>query len=182
VLSPFIGIGRLDALVYASTDASTRIFVTTHAILSDWLHTAETEVPKDVPAALNSDAFYTYAIGTDDMRIYSYAELPVTSPPGITVTAVMLAVEVADVPLYPPSMILVSAVHGDRVFILREDLAVDFDAPSICQGPVPEALRNWDEAAAKVYRQCFAEHVQEQSYYGAIVRAAQALVNRVAPN
>lgn len=202
-----MGFGRLDGLVFGAPDAAFAV-VTTDGLLEAWLKghknwwPGQRNVPQDIKGALRSEVFYTQAISTD-AAIARFAEIPVEAPKASVVFA-MLALARQDIGPWMPDHIIVSVVQGGRVFVVSQPSVVTIAPIPVCsdvwQRYDTERQRALDAyrpteskkdkalfaQAAKLeadgdaeHRRCFASHVKEQSYFPAVLRQAQSLVDRL---
>jgi len=204
-----IGFGSLDALVYTSQsgakDKKSRVYVTTTALFDQWLKDhpdnwalAKSEVPKDMREALTLQTFYTFAI-SGDAAVDKYAELPVAKPAKAKSAFAMLAgISQDDAPIIPGE-IIVSVLDEASVFIATAPVAAKLDPIPACQDvwskaeQAAEATREanpgddptfelWmqlrDEGVAAFHR-CYAERAKGQPTFAAVVRQAQALLERL---
>ncbi len=202
-----LGFGKLDGLVHGQPDTGRSAVVTTKGLLKAWLKghrnwwPGHDNVPQDIAGALRSEAFYTQAVGTG-AAFATFAEIPVAAPRKAGFLSVLLAVTRQDIGPWMPNEIILSAVRGDRVYIVREPAAATV-------APIPACTALWErydrerrraldayrptetkrdralfaratrlEAEGDVaHRRCFARHVGEQDYFPALVRQAQALAD-----
>jgi len=191
-----IDFGKLDGIQATSLDGKTNVIVSTTPLLRAWLKDTS-GVPADLKAAFESEDFYTYAFNTN-FHFYKYADVPViTSARDDIAGAILLLQSMDNVAPYPPSQIAVSVTRGDRVFVFAEDIKQPIDTMPVCKTPLEKEIQaagkgdasqpaTWDsaqlrawEAAQVPFMQCFAQHVASQDYYPALVKQAQALVDRV---
>ncbi len=200
-LSPgVIGFGLLDGLVYASPDGKTRVLVTTNAFFLRWLAAHKDDVPMPSGAALRSDTFYTHALYTD-AALFEYAEIPVAVPAKAGYAFAMLIAHAQDVGPRIPDRIIVSLVRGGRLYIATAPAEARVDRNAECEkiwelanGQAQAVLESYGRSAPKddklfeqysrlrdngdlAFRQCFGIQARTQSYFPALVRQAQALVD-----
>ncbi|WP_448190702.1 hypothetical protein [Azospirillum sp. sgz301742] len=201
-----MGFGRLDGLTYGVPDAES-VVVTTDGLLGAWLKghkdwAPEARMPQDVKGALRREEFYTQAISTD-AAIAQFAEIPVVAPKAGFVFA-MLALPRQDIGPWMPDRIILSVVQGGRVFIISQPTAVTITPISVCsdiwqdyQKKAKAALDAYRPTESKKdkalfakytrleadgdaeHRRCFAAHLKEQSYFPALVRQTQSLMDRL---
>jgi hypothetical protein len=198
-LSPgFIGFGLLDGLVYRSADEKTRVLVTTDELLGQWLRANKSDVPQTVAAALKSDSLYNGALYTD-AAFFRYAELPVARPADAGLAFAMLFARGQDVGPRTPDEIIVSLLRGGRVFIVIAPAGAKVGGMPDCDKIWQKASRQAEEAAhagtgAQVgtfdklredgdrgFRRCFAARAPRESYFPALVKQAQGLINMLPP-
>jgi hypothetical protein len=163
---------------------------------------AKSEVPKDAGAALTMDTFYTFAISAD-AAVDRYAELPVAKPATAkSVFAMLAAVSQDDSPTTPRELI-VSVVNETRLFVATAPVAAKITPIAACQ-EIWKGAEEKEEAAHTVYRnsnlqdeaalaratqlredglaafhRCYAERARNQPFFGAVVRQAQELLERL---
>lgn len=199
------GFGMLDGLSYTSTDKKTQVVVTTRALLQAWIKEHETwwrekPMPQEMESALRTDAFYTQAIA-GDVSIARYVELPVSAPAGASFVYAMLGAGRQEFNSQLPNEINIAVLHGDKVFILTQQVAAKIQRIAACdqiwtryQQKIDEALKAFrtsndekdlerstklEEEADQQFRGCFAQKFKEQAAYQAVVRQAQDLVQRL---
>ena len=159
-----LGYGKLDGLVHASPDKGTSAVATTVALLKGWLKAhenwwpGERNVPQDIEGALTSEEFYTQAVGTG-AAFAKFADIPVTPSAGTSFATAMLVLQRQDVGPWMPNEILVSAVHGDRVFVLSQPVSVTIEPIPACAA----VQRRFQKKADVAFRRCFGERIKEQS-------------------
>jgi hypothetical protein len=202
------GFGVLDGLVYASADQKTRVLVTTTSLFDKWLaaHThfwPESPLPQDTGAALKRDDFYTQAINTD-AAVLIYAEIPVNKPAWATLAVAVLDGRTQDAPPRVPDEVIVTVRRADRVFIVTANTAVAAGPIAACDalharlaGEAQKASdadlaadtkdaalhEKAEQLARKVnraYPECFASDAPKASFFPALVKQAQALVDMLA--
>ncbi len=195
-----MGFGLLDALAYVSPDEKSRVLVTTDELFGKWLRARKPDVPQNADAAARSAAFYTRALPTDAM-IFKYAELPVMKPADAKLAAVLLIARSQDIGPVTPGEIVVSVVRGDRVFVAVAPAQAKVGAIAACdqvwkdlERAAERLLAQYDQTEPKneklydkytkaqenndrAYRACFAAHAKGESFFPALVRQAQALVD-----
>jgi hypothetical protein len=196
-LSPgFIGFGLLDGLVYRSPDEKTRILVMTDELLGQWLRANKRDVPQTVAAALKSDSLYNGALYTD-AAFFRYAELPVARPADAGLAFAMLVARGQDVGPRTPDEIIVSLLRGARVFIVVAPAGAKVGAIPDCDkiwqkaskqaekmahaGPDPQVERfdKLREDGDRAFRRCFAARAPQESYFPALVKQAQGLIDEL---
>jgi len=190
-------------------DNKSLAYVTTSALFDQWLKDnldkwalTKSAVPKDAGAALTMDTFYTFAISAD-AAVDKYAELPVARPANArSVFAMLAAVSQDDSPTTPKDLI-VSVLHETRVFVATAPVATKIAPIPACQ-EIWKGAEEKEEAAHKIYRdsnlqdeaalaraeqlreeglsafhRCYAERAKDQPFFGALVRQAQGLLERL---
>jgi hypothetical protein len=192
-------------------DKKSHAYVTTVALLDQWLKerrdswvTAGSGVPRDAGEALAMSTFYTLAISAD-AAVAKYAELPVTKPAKTRMAIAMLAVRSQDDAPIAPNELIVSALHEGRVFVVTTPVTTRIDPIPACQdiwakaeekaeaalatyresdlkdqNAFDMATRFREEGGAAFYR-CYGERASGQPFFGALVRQAQGLLERL-PN
>jgi hypothetical protein len=118
------GFGLLDGLRYSSAEDKTYILVTTDAVLAHWLREHKdwwgpkvANVPQEIAAALQSEAFYTQALQTDS-AISKYLDLPIAKPAQAKCVVAMLVARAQDIGPRMPDELIVALVRGGRVFVV----------------------------------------------------------------
>jgi hypothetical protein len=203
------GFGLLDALRYSSADDKTHIIVTTDAVLAHWLREHKdwwgpkvANVPQEMAAALQSEAFYTQALQTD-AAISKYLELPVAKPTQAKFAFAMVVARAQDIGPRTPDELIVALVQGGRVFVVSAPANAKIAAMPACQ-------KIWDEAQRKAaaiqqayvdselkndklseqrerteqegdaaFHRCFAQRAISQGFFVGFTRQAQALIDRL---
>ncbi len=187
--------GLLDGLVLSSQLDDARVLVTTGELLVRWLKDHKDWwkaycMPQDVEIALRSEAFYTQAIGIDELgsAFTKYAEIPVTKPAGATFACALLGKRQQDFGLRTPDRLFVSVVLGKMVFVLSARTKAKITMPAACQ-------RKWrlyedarasgraglgtEEAAHTEFLSCFSRRARGQRFHAALLAQAQALADRL---
>jgi hypothetical protein len=190
------GFGLLDGLVYSSSDQKSQVVVTTDELLSQWLTAHKTwwdgkdDIPPGTEAALKSESFYTQALNTD-AHFFAFGDIPLAKPAGATFAYATLIGRGQDVGRQTPNEIVVTLQSGGRLFVAVAPTNVKI-------GAAPTCAQNWKkaekqaQAAADVdkgeaireagydaYRRCFAAQAPRQSYFAAVVKQAQGLVDKL---
>jgi len=162
-------------------------------------------LPMDIGKAFVTELFYTWVFA-DDAHYYSLAELPVAKDGRNSVAKAVLYTRTSDTPgLSVPEGIAVAVQMEDRVVVLKESFKdgfavaalpscnVQFKSDSAKADDVLKAYQasphgdqklfdryqQLDDAANLEYQKCFQRLVPAQPYYSALIRRAQALVDRV---
>jgi hypothetical protein len=200
-----LGFGQFDGLVYSSADGKTQVLVTTDALFEHWLRDHKdwwgsklANVPQEMRAALQSEAFYTQALSSD-AAVFKYVDLPITKPAQSSFAFAMLDARGQDIGPRMPDELIVAVVQGRRVYVIS--------APARAKiSPMPACQKIWDEATQKAadvrkasagsdakadqadrieeegdaaFRKCFAQRAESQGFYATLTRQAQALVGRL---
>jgi hypothetical protein len=190
------GFGLLDGLVYSSSDQKSQIVVTTDELLDRWLTAHKTwwdgkdDIPPGTEAALKSESFYTQALNTD-AHFFAFGDIPLAKPAGATFAYATLIGRGQDVGRQTPDEIVITLQSGGRLFVAVASTNVKI-------GAAPTCAQNWKkaekqaEAAADVdkgeaireagydaYRHCFAAQAPRQSYFAAVVKQVQGLVDKL---
>lgn len=196
------GFGMLDGLDYASADGKTVVTVTTNALFRHWLteHAnwwGKGDMPASLDAAVRSEAFFTQAISTD-AAVVTYGEIPISKPADVTTAVALLAATTQDESPRLPDKIVLSIVGKDRAFVAIAPLDAKIEAIPACTAIWDAAKKKLDalaatpnsktadpgeaaneirEAADQAYRRCFAEEVKAASFFAAVTREAQQLID-----
>ncbi|MDR3463833.1 MAG: hypothetical protein P4L76_16110 [Beijerinckiaceae bacterium] len=204
-LSADLGFGQLDGLRFDKRNPTTKIVVTTQALLRQWIagqnargSDADSHVPTEIVKAVASESFYTFAISSD-AAVAKFADLPVNAP-GATIATVLLVQRRQDVVLSVPDELMASVVRGDVVFVAAQSLLGKVPPIPACDEIWHSHEKKRDEAMAAynasglkdekqfdrataleaqgdvAYRQCFAARFKDQAASAAALRQAQALV------
>jgi hypothetical protein len=207
LISGEMGYGLLDGLVYEARDRKSRVIVTTEPLLAGWMRTHEhwwekkARMPQDVERAFKWGSFYTQAMSAD-AAVDTYAELPVRSPKAKVVVALLVA-RTQDIGPATPDEVIVAAVQGGRVFVVSAPAAVKVGAIAACDQIWADALKNADakytayqasdpkdeklfdehtrmqDEGAAAFGRCFNERAKTESFFAALTRQAQAIVDRL---
>lgn len=188
-----------ERVVVVTTGGLLRAWLKTH---KNWWPGRRT-MPQDIKGALRWEEFYTQAV-ISGSAIARFAEIPVAAPAKAGAVFAMLAIARQDIGPTMPDRIILSVVRGDRVFVVVEPSTVAIEPIPACSAlwqrydqarqrafNVFQASRESEatrdalfakatklEADGDVaHRRCFAEHVKEQSYFPAVIRQTQALVD-----
>ena len=203
-----IEFGALDALVF-NLDGKSRAYVTTSGLLGawlkehkDWYDKGIPNVPQDAAGALRFDGFYSQAISSD-AAVTKFAELDIKPPEGTSFARAMLDRRQQDDGPGAPDEIIVSAVRGDRVYILTtpatpkppviaacEQVWKDFEKRSTEAYDKGRSGAMKDEEATKLgetlrndgdkaFRACYAEKIKAMPVYAKLAERAQGLVDKV---
>jgi hypothetical protein len=196
--------GLLDGLVYVSTDKKTRVLVTTASLFDKWLKAherfwPETPLPTDMAAALKRDDFYTQAV-TNGSAVVTYAEIPVARPAGATLAFAVLDARTQDQSPPVPDEMIITVRRTDRVFIITantakaagpiaacDKLRAQLTAEALAAGDADQqagaknaALHEKAEQLARkadrAYPDCFASEAAKASFFPALAKQAQALI------
>lgn len=169
------GSGGLDGLSYTATDGQRQLLVTTKALLTAWFNTNGQVVERDdaLAAAITTPEFYTSVIN-NGAAVYGYASLPVrTGKPGGMSKAILFKQGQDDVAPAAPDQIGVTEIHGDRVYVLWQNITVQ-DVAQCKNAYKPE--RDTQES----FEACFAQHLPAQGDYQALLKQAQDIVDELA--
>lgn len=203
-----VGSGGLDALRFAKSDDGPQVYVSTEGFLAKFVKKPEEwwkqarKRPLSIEDALQTDEFYTYAIGVD-AAFSRTAEIPVKPPQGATLTVALLGGWAQDVGPNSSQEILVAIRKDGKVYFASEPAKAYRDIPA-CEAvwkdaqAKAEALykkyaddgakdqRTLDaynainDGADRKYRACYAEKTPEAAFFPALVEEAQAVANRFA--
>jgi len=201
-----IGFGMLDSLRFAQEDNGAQAIVTTDGLLEHWLRAQsqwwkkkEASAP-NAETALATDEFFTEAIGAD-AAFTKTADIPITPPEGATFAVALLGGWAQDIGPNPSQEIIVALRKGGRVYIAIEgakkaERIPDCDAIwAEAQSKVEKLLKKYNEGGMKDekvfdestaaqargdddYRACFAAHAPKESFFPALTREAQEIVDR----
>jgi hypothetical protein len=193
-----------------SADEKTSVVVTTLPLFKVWIKAHRTRwpdlqnVPQNVGAALQSDAFYTQAI--DSGAAFSkYAVLPVAKPDGSTAVA-LLGARAQDIGPRPADLIIVAAVRGNRVFVVSAAARNSVDDFPACRAiwdesvrkvadlhkqfeaggrkndkRFSEQIRKTENGGDAAYRACFAERLKADPRFKTATDQAQSLLDALPP-
>lgn len=176
-----IGFGHLDGLGFAAEGDKLQAVVTTTSLLKHWLgEHREDGMPQEAGAAFKSDRFYYYAI--QDAALAKYAELPVTTPAGVTTAVAVLGVRGNGDLKGPPHEIDAVVIKGDKVYYLAATDAVKTSEIPACEKvwkqmmarKSPQNAMAKEDQAMDAYTKCFAKEAPGQSWYATAVKKAQS--------
>lgn len=207
-LFPELGYGKLDAIVVNALNGKSKAYVSTVPLMVAWLgsnpdilkHPARSPA-SDLADAFASEDFYTQAISSD-AHYYQYADLPVTPVMASGRAHALLYAAGQDVTApYPPDGLVVAVMSGERVVIFDEPVSVPNvpECAAAYQQDMGKAEAVWavyrlsrpldkstgakaqglEDTAASNFYQCYAQHLPGTPVYAALVREAQALVDKV---
>ena len=204
-----LGFGLLDGMLYSSPDDKTHIIVTTDALFAHWLREHKdwwgpkvANVPQEVNAALQSEAFYTQALQSD-AAISKYVELAVAKPAKAKFAFAMLIARAQDIGPRTPDELIVAVVQGPRVFVVSAPADAKIELMPACRQIWQEAeqkaaaaqdayiasqLKNKElseqsnrlqaEGDAAFHR-CFAQRATSEKFFAELTRQAQGLIDRL---
>jgi hypothetical protein len=203
-LSPEVGFGQLDGLVFTKKDPATKVVVTTDVLLRKWIAAYNagdsghsSPIPADFAKALISENFFTFAVSSDT-AVAIFAVLPVQAPAGEIAHALLIQHR-QDIALSEPDEIAVTVVRGGKVFA-----AIQLVKGKIAPVPACDAVwrtyeakhdtslaayrasglkdenlfaqaTKFEEQGDAGYRECFAARFKDQAAFAATVRQAEAL-------
>jgi hypothetical protein len=201
-----LGFGALDGLTATSLDGKTTAVVTTVPLLQLWLrqnpnllkHPAKPGTT-DFAEAFELGDFFDGAVPHDDAHYYTYAALPVTQGHGLARAILFVSAQDDPAPA-PVEGVLVAVMKGDQVVMFRKSLAgptipecsaafaidskkalalekAEQAAKTTQKTPVPSV--DHYEQASNAFIHCYAQHLPGTTAYAALVREAQALVDKV---
>jgi hypothetical protein len=194
---------RLDGLFVTNADESLTVVVTTPRLYDVWLRThedfwKESPLPRDLRAALKRDDFYTQAL-SNGSAVVTYADIPVTAPAGADLAVAVLNVHTQDaIPAVPDEMII-TVRRADRMFFIttkakagriaacdksHAQLTKQAEAAAAAyekSGRKNEALEKKsteaERAVEDAYPNCFATQARNASFFPALVKQAQQLID-----
>ena len=178
--------GMLDGVVFRSDDYTTRLFVTTPAIMSAWL--ADNAPGSSIDSALNSPSLLTGAI-IGEATIMRYADLPVADARRKGIVSAMLELTAQDIGPWPPDELLISVVRRDRIFIIRTRPVVAIDTISVCNERMAAAFKDarspntieFGDSVHEKYRACYADHLSRIPGIEKIISQVDSLVKLLPP-
>jgi hypothetical protein len=172
----------LDALSYAVEDGSdTKLFVTTRAVVEDWLlkeneESAEPGRPPSTEPASLAEAFGTgelfAAVLNNDAAVFKFADLPVKPPSAANVTRALLFAQGQDeVAPNPPALMGVAVARGDRIYLLVQLTKVSIPACKAIYEKTPDG--------DSIFERCYPQKLPMDPAYGRLIRQAQSLIDRI---
>jgi hypothetical protein len=203
-----LGYGKLDAIAVNSLDGKSKAFVTTVPLLEAWLRDhpevlahAASSPEHAMDNAFASEGFYTFAISSDE-HYYMYAPLPVAPSNASELAHASLGMFAQDVTaLSPPDTMIVSVKSGDRVVIFNMPVAgpespackatylqgvqkagklrEQYRASKLVDKAKAEQAEALEDQAASDFYRCYARFLPRTTAYGALVKEAQRLVDKV---
>jgi hypothetical protein len=190
-----------------------RVLVTSRALLAGYLRerlaAGDTTLPLDPMSALARQELYADAF-PEDAFVLRYADIPVDHAAESGVVAAMLVARAQDYTAFTPNDVMVSVVHGDRIYLVeaRPRALIPPDASCVALWTdaerkrdsvlVPDRSTPIDTAAAardtslriadrveergeSLVGQCYAQHVQTDPRFAALVQQVAAIVRRLPP-
>ena len=205
-LVPQMDFGALDGIAYHFSD-STLVVVTTRALLDAWLRdpvAGDTTLPRDPASALARTELYEQGI-PEDAAVAKYTDVPVNGAAESGVVAAMLANREQDIGPFTPREVIVSVLRGNRVYLVEAPARVLIEPMVSCKLIWGEAESKWtynieagqratDTIARRssfriadklenqgdtLVRQCYAEHVQSDPRFAALVEQVGSIVRRL---
>jgi hypothetical protein len=182
------GYGWLDGLSFATPDSKSALVVTTEPLLTHWLKEHENwygskdeRMPQDVHAALASEIFYNQAMSTD-AAVSRYVELPVTKPAGATFAyAMLIGRSQIDDPRIPDE-IIISAISGGRIYLMRAPTPVALHPLPACQALWDRRAGNAEQQRAKAnaaFHRCYAQKARSEPFYPVLAKEAQVRFSQI---
>lgn len=195
--------GRPDGLLFQDEADTTRIFVSTAPILTNWLAEdakASGRRPLSLMSQLSDDGFLTEAVSSD-AAFTAYMRLPLIAQEGETVVALFGVFTQDDPTDLPPRSLIVARLAKDRVTVATVDApGGGKDIPACTKvwrsyqakanklfAAIPKGKGaedpQWDEAQTALteggtaYRKCYAEEAPKLSFYPAVVKRAEGLLS-----
>lgn len=162
-------------------------------------------LPLDLSKTFTMEAFYTWVFA-DDVHYYTMAELPVVLNGRNSMAKAVLYTRTSDtVGLDAPDGIAVAVEMEDRVVVLKQNfkdgfavevlpscssqfknakakadaLLTDYQVTPHRDQKLFDRYQQLDDAANLEYQKCFQRMIPAQPYYAALIKRAQALVDRV---
>ncbi|WP_029006266.1 hypothetical protein [Azorhizobium doebereinerae] len=194
--------GRPDGLLFQDEAGTTRIFVSTVPILTNWVGEDAKSYGREAPSLvsqLSEDGFLTNAVSSDAAFI-SYMQLQLAAQEGETVVALLGLFAQDDPSDVPPRSLVVARLAKDRVMVAT------IEAPSAAK-EIPACTKvwgdyqtkanqlfaaipkgrgaddpKWDEAQTALsdggiaYRKCYADEAPKQSFYPGVMKRAEGLL------
>jgi hypothetical protein len=197
------GFGLLDALVYAAPDDKARVFVTTPGLLGRWLRGhahwwGHNDVPQDVTAALKAEPFYTQAISAD-AAVSMFGSVPLAKPADARFAVARMSVSAQDIGSKAPDTLLIAIVRPTRVFLVSARIDAKLGPIPACEQVLQRFKKQADDAMAgyaasndqklfdkstqaeeqgdAAYRQCYGAQAPKESFFPAVIKQAQKLVD-----
>jgi hypothetical protein len=207
LLEGSLGFGQIDGLSHQAADDAPRLIATTPSLAKRWLvaHAKwgdSNNVPQDLQAALRSEPFYTQAM-SQDAAVFHFATIPVTKPASTSFVNAMLIARRQDIGLTTPDELVVAVVRADRVFIWSVPTQAKVTVNPACEALWNAAVARGDKAyeayqksdpkneklfeeqtrilqeGDDAFRRCFGERAAREPFFGALVKQAQELVDKV---
>jgi hypothetical protein len=206
-----IGFGQLDGIVHSVGDDGPQVIVTTRGLVDRWLRQRATEkdaadrLPADLEAAARADDFYTFSV-SEDAAFGKTAELTIAKPAGADLAVAALGGFAQDIGPNPRQEIVVTLQKNGRVYIASQVAKTAIAKIDACEAVWTAAekksqeLRNayqksgakneklFDDGSKaeddgdKAYRACLVKQRPQQPDYGALVKEAQEIADRLAAN
>jgi hypothetical protein len=177
------GYGLLDGLSFATPDIKSALVVSTEPLLThwlgeheDWYGSKDEKMPQDAQAALASEIFYNQAMSTD-AAVSRYVELPVTKPAGAKFAYAMLIgrAQIDDPQI--PDEIIVSAISGGHIYLMRAPAPLALHRLPACQALWDRRSGNDEKQRAEAnaaFHRCYAQRAKSEPFYPALAKEAQA--------
>jgi hypothetical protein len=184
------GLDQVDGLrFYSKNDV---LFVTTTGLLKSYAATHKA-LPQSLTDIWRSDELFSKIFDWDS-AFMRFAELPVKSRGDQSTSRAFLVLNAQDTGPYVPNTVIVVAVQGDRVALIKSDAR-----PQPTQ--IPACVKEWDRYEAKAtaardkkafdesnrledqgftaYRTCFGDAVATEAFYSSLVSQAQSMMARL---
>lgn len=182
------GFGTLDGLVFGAVDGPVQVVVTTDGLLQRWLAAHRQwwgdklpSMPQTLAAAAATDAFYTQAISTD-AAVTKFVALPLKKPEQATFAFAALAARSQDSVPGKADEVFVTLSYGGRVYLAYSKASAAIGPIGPCERIRHAAQTKSDEEQVKGERdflRCFAERAPREQAFGAAVKDAQGLIERL---
>jgi hypothetical protein len=206
-----IGFGQLDGIVHSVGDDGPQAIVTTRGMVDRWLRERSVEkdndsrLPANLEAAARDDNFYTYSV-SEDAAFGKTAELTIAKPAGADLAVAALGGFAQDIGPNPRQEIVVTLQKNGRVYIASQVAKTAIAKIDACEavwtvaekksqelrdayqksGAKNEKLfddsTKAEDEGDKGYRACLVKQRPQQPDYGALVKEAQEIADRLAAN
>ncbi|MFG1412378.1 hypothetical protein V5G24_14805 [Xanthobacter sp. VTT E-85241] len=202
--------GRPDGLLFHDVKYETRIFVSPEPVLANWVgHEAENlglRAGEGLEGAFKSDPFYTQATGSD-AAFQGYVDLPLSAQDGETLHAALGVFAQDDVGNAPPNAIVIGRLSAGRVSVgtipaleafkfipACTKVWKDFESKAnalfaaVQKGGKGADDPRWDKANAlrdegsAAVRACYAREMVTQPQFAAVLKKAEALLQKMRGN
>jgi hypothetical protein len=191
------GFNQVDGLMFDA--ARKRLFVTTRVLLKHYVERNK-DLPQGYLHLAESEEFYSRVFDWDS-AFTRFSEIPVRIIGDFSVARAFLTLNAQDIGPFVPKTIIVFAVKGNRVFLIRSDASVGQIAACKSQWDIfesrsLEAFRRYrssqltdrkainesskiEEEGFRAYRSCFGNSIKGQKAFLQMEDQVQAIIDRL---
>lgn len=174
-LTEQLGFGKLDGLVFRSTD--TTLVVTNTRLLDRYIRDGK-YTTKNLAEVSANEEFYSAGIFSESAASL-YAPVPLVKRNKRDESYAYLGLHAQDIGPFLPYHLFVLTKRNDKVFIAITQLterAPEFEA---CQKAWFDKEKKDEEAAYSAYKECYGKNIRETEFYKDVSKQADDIVKRI---